>query len=290
MSNVGSVPDIGVLEMAIACAFILVAGIISWKLELGLGRRLAVSATRLVLQLLACGFVLQYVFAWQSWWLVMLVFVGMALMATRISTQRVRSAVEGLFGNVFLSLFVSSATVTLAVTQLVLHADPWYNAQQTIPMLGMILGNGLSATAVAVERLFTDMDMRTDEIETLVALGATPREAAHPSLRAAITAGLTPNLATMAAAGVVTIPGMMSGQLLAGMSPFVAAKYQILVLLMLNAGNAIAVTVACFRIYRRRFSDEGFYLSRALRDDAGAHERNGLGTRLRARGAKAQTK
>ena len=262
------VPDIGALELAVAAAFMLVAGVISWRLELGLGRRLAVSATRLFVQLLACGFVLQYLFSWQTWWLVCLVFALMALSAARISTQRVRHAVEGLFGNVYLSLLVSSLTVTLVVTQLVLHAQPWFSAQQVVPVLGMILGNGMSATAVAVERLFSDLDARADEVETLVALGATPREAAQPSLRAAIAAGLTPNLSVMAASGVVTLPGMMSGQILAGLDPLVAAKYQIVVMLMLNAGNAIAVTVACFRVYRRRFADEGYYLSRALRDDA----------------------
>ena len=124
----------------------------------------------------------------------------------------------------------------------------------------------MSAIAVAIDRLFSDLDSRSDEMFTLVALGATAREAAFPSIKAAIAAGMTPVLATMSAAGIVTIPGMMSGQLLAGADPLAAAKYQIVVMLMLSAANTIAIVMACFLTYRKRFAADGYYLDKGIRE------------------------
>ena len=132
------------------------------------------------------------------------------------STSRVKSSIRGLWPAVFVSLFASSIVVAFVVVEGVIHADPWYNARQLVPIAGMIIGNAMSATAVAIDRLFADMDSRSNEVFALVALGATPKEAAFPSIKAAVGAGMTPILASMSAAGIVTIPGMMAGQLLAG--------------------------------------------------------------------------
>lgn len=261
------VPEVGLVELFCAAALMLVAGIVSWKLELGQGKRIAVSTVRAFAQLLACGFLLSLLFEYQTWWLVCVVIVGMIVAATQIASSRVKS-VSKIRPVLFVSLFASSATVGLIVVEGVVHADPWYNARELVPITGMILGNAMSATAVAVERLFADLDARADEMESLVELGATPREAAMPSLAAAIGAGMTPVLANMCAAGIVTIPGMMTGQILAGADPMLAARYQIVVMLMLSAANTIAIVLACFLSYRRRFSPDGFYLSKGLRDES----------------------
>ena len=140
----------------------------------------------------------------------------------------------------------------------IIHADPWYNAMQLVPISGMILGNTLAAAAVATDRLFASMDSRANEIYMMVALGATPREAAFPSIKAAVGAGMTPLLAQLSAAGIVQIP-----------DPVIAAKYQIVVLLMISAATTLSVVIICFLAYKKRFSVEGYYLSPALRDDAG---------------------
>lgn len=263
------VVQIGWLELVCAAAFMLVAGLISWRFELGQGKRIAVSTLRCFLQLLACGLLLGYLFDLQTWWLVGLVVVGMAVAATQIALGRVKNAVPGLRLPVFLSIFLSSAVVLVAVVEGVIHADPWYDARTVVPIAGMILGNAMSSVAVAIDRLFSDMEARSDEMFALVALGATPREAALPSIRASVAAGMTPTLATMSAAGIVSIPGMMSGQILAGADPLGAAKYQIVVLMMITAANTVAIVLACFLTYRKRFSDEGFYLERGLRPAGG---------------------
>lgn len=261
----GGVVDIGWIELALASLFMLIAAGISWKLELRQTKRILVSTIRCFLQLLAMGLILQYLFAFQTWWLVALMLLVMILAATQIATSRVKNVVRGLGFSVFLSLFTSSIVVCAVVTAGIIHADPWFNAQQVIPIAGMIISNAMTAIAVAVDRLFSSMDSRSDEMFTFVALGATPAEAAKPSLIAAIAAGLTPLLASMSAAGIVSIPGMMTGQILAGADPLIAAKYQIVVLLMISAANIVAIVMACHLVYRKRFADEGYYLEAGLR-------------------------
>ena len=243
----------------------LVAGLVSWKLELGQTRRIAVSSVRCFVQLLAAGFLLTYLFEFQTWWLVLLVLAAMVIAATQIATSRVKSRIPGLVPAVFVSLFVSSTAIGLIVVEGVVHAEPWYNARQLVPIVGMIMGNAMAAVAVAIDRLFADMDARAPEMFSLVALGATPHEAAAPSLKAAIGAGMTPVLANMSAAGIVTFPGMMTGQLLAGADPLAAAKYQIVVMLMLSAANTIAIVMASYLTYRKRFAPDGYYLDKGLR-------------------------
>lgn len=258
--------DIGYLELFCAAGLLLVAGIVSWKLSLGQGKDIAVAGIRAFIQLLAMGLLLIYLFQYQSWWLVLLVLLAMGLSATQIAIGRVKHKVSGLWPNVFLSIFVSSMIIAFIVVDGVIQAEPWYSARQLVPISGMMLGNTMSATAVAIDRLFSDMDSRSDEIFSFIALGATPREAALPSIKAAVAAGIMPTLATMCGAGVVQIPGMMSGQILAGADPLIAAKYQIVVLLMLSAATTLAIVTICFLSFRKRFSKEGFYLDPGLRD------------------------
>jgi len=257
--------DIGYIELFASALLMLIAGVVSYKLELGQAKRILVSTLRCFIQLLAVGFLLQYLFEYQTWWIMVLVVAVMLIAATQIATSRIKSSVPGLIPAVFLSIFVSSLAVGMLIAEGVVRADPWYNAQQLIPIIGMIIGNAMSATAVAIDRLFADMDARENEMFSLVALGATTREAAFPSLKAAVGAGMTPVLATMSAAGIVAIPGMMGGQILSGVDPLAAAKYQIVVMLMLSAATTIAIVMVCFLTYRKRFSQDGYYLDRGQR-------------------------
>lgn len=255
------VVNIGNIELAASALLMLISGIVSLKLRLGQTKNIIVSSARAFIQLLAMGFLLLYIFRYQTWWLVCLIIVAMSVAATQIVIGRVKGVVKGLWLDAFLSIFVSSLVISFIVVEGIIHADPWYSARILIPITGMILGNTLSATAVAIERLFADLDSRTIDIQTMVALGATPREAAFPSIKAAVAAGMTPPLATLSAAGIVQIPGMMSGQILAGSDPVLAAKYQIVVLLMMSAATTIAIVMICFLSYKKRFAKDGYYIA-----------------------------
>lgn len=250
--NSGALP-IGNTELFLAAAFICVAGILSYGLSLGLGRSLLIGAVRTYLQLLALGIILRWVFHNQSaavvWWL----FLAMTFAAARILLGRVKRGPKQLFGAAFTSVLISGITVTLAVTELIIHIQPWYHAQYVLPIGGMILGNSMTGIALTLERLFGDLKQRSDEVWMLLALGATPWEASRSSIRAAVSAGLIPTVNAMNAVGIVSIPGTMTGQILTGADPSMAARYQIVVMLMLSAATAIGSIIAVLLAYSKAF-------------------------------------
>jgi putative ABC transport system permease protein len=252
---------IGWGELALATLFMLVTGALSLAIGLGLVKDLALGTVRTYLQLLALGFVLRWVFETRLWWVVVLILGVMTVMATRIVLKRAPDAPRGLFGSSLVAMAFTGITVTFAVTALVVRVPVWYEPRYVIPIAGMVLGNSMTGIALALERLFHDLESRSGEVLSLTALGASTWESARDSVRSALRAGLIPTINSMAAVGIVFIPGMMTGQILAGADPLEATKYQIVVMLMVSAATAIGSIMAVMLAYRRRFSDEGVYLS-----------------------------
>lgn len=259
---------IGWPELALAAGFMLVTGALSLALGLGLVKDLAIASVRTYLQLLALGLVLRWVFAARLWYVVVALLGLMTVMATRIILKRAPDAPPGLFGPSLLSMATTGITVTFAVTALVVRVPVWYEPRYVIPIAGMVLGNSMTGIALALERLFSDLDARAEEVLGAVALGATPWEAARGAVRSSLRAGLIPTINSMAAAGIVFIPGMMTGQVLAGADPLEATKYQIVVMLMVSAATAIGSIMAVMLAYRRRFSADGVYLEQGIRPPA----------------------
>lgn len=267
---VGGVIPIGVGELVLATGFVLVIGVLSLIMSLKLERDLIIATVRTYVQLLLLGLVLQWVFVNQTWPIVVALLAVMMLAAAQTVMRRVRSAPPGIFGSSIAALALAGITVTFAVTALIVRVPTWYEARYVLPIAGMVIGNAMTGIALTLERLFADLDARNAEILGLTALGASVWEAARPSVQAALKAGMMPTINSMAAAGVVFIPGMMTGQVLAGADPVEAAKYQIVVMLMIAAATGIAAIAATLLMYRRRFTREGVFLEPGLRD-TGAH-------------------
>jgi putative ABC transport system permease protein len=250
---------IGYWELALASVFMLVAAALSVAMSLGLGRAIAIGAVRTYVQLLALGFALGWIFKHDSPWLVCAVLLIMILFAVQTLLARVKHAPRGLFAHSFFAIFLSGVTVTFAVTALVIHVAPWHKAQYVIPLAGMIIGNAMNAVSIALDRLFDDLRKRRDEVAMLLALGATPWEASLNSVRASVTAGMIPILNSMNAVGIVSIPGMMTGQLLSGADPSIAAGYQIVVMFMLSAATALGAMLAVLFVYKKAFNDKAMF-------------------------------
>lgn len=265
----GGVIVIGWPQLVLATLFIVFVGVLSLKLSLGLERDLAVSTVRTYLQLIALGIVLRWVFGIDSPWLVLGIIAVMVLVAARIVLQRSPDAPPGIFASSAVSMGLTGFIVTFAVTGLIVQVEPWYEPRYVIPLAGMVLGNSMTGIALALERVFADLDRRSDELLALTALGATPWEAAHQSIRDALRAGLIPTINSMAAAGIVFIPGMMAGQILAGADPLTATGYQIVVMLMVAAATAMGSVTSVLLTYHRRFTPSGAYLEKGFREDAG---------------------
>ena len=267
MAEASGVIMIGWWQLALATGFVVVVAAISLKLSLGLEKDLAIATVRTYLQLLALGLVLRWVFANQTWWLVVGLLGLMTFVAARIIVRRSPDAPKGILTSSFTSMALTGLIVTFSVTGIILHVDPWYRAQYVIPIAGMVLGNSMTGIALALERVFADMDSRAEELLALVALGATPWEASAGSVRTALRAGMIPTINSMAAVGIVFIPGMMTGQILAGADPLAATGYQIVVMLMVAAATALGSVLAVLLTYRRRFSEDGTFLERGLRGE-----------------------
>jgi putative ABC transport system permease protein len=267
----GGVIEIGWAQLAISTGFVVVVGILSLRLSLGLERDLAIATVRTFLQLIALGLVLRWVFGVDSPWLVLAILVLMMAAAAQTIVKRAPDAPPGIFGSSLVTMLLTGFTVTFAVTGLIIQVEPWYRAQYVIPIAGMVLGNSMNGIALSLERTFADLDARSGEVLALTALGATPWEAAGDSVRVAIRAGLIPTINAMAAAGIVFIPGMMTGQVLAGADPLAASYYQIVVMLMVSAATALGSVLAVMLSYRRRFTADGVYIEKGYR--AGSSDR-----------------
>jgi putative ABC transport system permease protein len=137
------------------------------------------------------------------------------------------------------ALTISTAATLAYVIGVVVRPTPWWEPQYVIPIAGMILGNSMTSAALAGDRLQADLFTRRDEIEARLALGFSGREAVQPLVRSALRAAMIPTVNGMMTVGVVQLPGMMTGQILAGASPLTAIRYQIVVVFMLAVATAL---------------------------------------------------
>lgn len=263
-TTTGVIP-IGPWQLALATLFVIFVGVLSIRLSLGVTKDLTIATVRTYVQLLALGFVLRWVLGVDSAWLVVGIMLLMVLFASTRIARRSPDAPKGIFGGAFISMALTGFIITFAVTGVIVQVEPWYLPQYVIPLAGMVIGNSMTGIALALERVYADLDSRAEEVLALTALGATPWEAAHGSVRTALRAGLIPTINSMSAAGLVFIPGMMAGQILAGADPVAATGYQIVVMLMVAAATALGSVVALLLTYHRRFTADGTFLEKGFR-------------------------
>lgn len=250
--------DVSWIDLALSFALILVAiGVSRWR-HLELDRGFLVGAIRTIVQLIAVGYILVYIFAADRWWLVMLALAVMLLAATQAAARRAggekqkRGDRKTLWIISGTSMLIGSGVTLAYVTQVLLRVDPWYEPQYLIPLFGMIVGNAMNASALAAERLASELESNRGKVEAYLALGASPARASAEPERRAMTAALIPTINGLMTVGLVSLPGMMTGQILAGVSPLLAIRYQIVVMFML-AGATAVTTVAVVLWYRRTF-------------------------------------
>ncbi|MEF2144899.1 MAG: iron export ABC transporter permease subunit FetB [Desulfovibrionaceae bacterium] len=245
--------DIGPWQLALGLVFILFAQGLSLALRLGLVRDLALGTLRTFAQLFLMGYVLQLVFDLNTLSVTIGVFCVMLVTAVLTVRGRVRERTVPFALPLGLSMFASYFLVSLLVTSVVVQASPWWNPVYFIPLSGMVVGNSMPALAVALERLFSSLRTRRNEVEMMLSLGADYREASADITREAVKAGMIPSITSMMGVGLVFIPGMMTGQILAGANPLLAIRYQIVVMLMLVASTGVGSILAVLLVRRRCF-------------------------------------
>jgi putative ABC transport system permease protein len=237
-------------DLVLCAALVLVAaGISAWQ-RVGLARGFLWGAARAVVQLVAVGYLLTYVFATSRWYLVLAVLLVMLLAATKTVADRHPGNRRGIALISGTAMLVGAGLTLAYVGAVVVHVSPWYDPRYLIPLFGMIIGNSMNGAALAAERLASEMELRRAEVEAYLALGASPAQASAEPVRRALTAALIPAVNGLMVVGLVSLPGMMTGQILAGASPLLAVRYQIVVAFML--AGAVAVTSAIVVLWYRR--------------------------------------
>ena len=245
------------LDLSMAAVLVLILAIISITLKLGLARNIIVAAIRTVVQLLLIGLVLKALFAHVDLLWVATLSIFMLLMAGREVMARQQRRFGGLWGYGLgtLSMFVSSFALTVYALIVIVGTEPWYTPQYAIPLLGMMLGNTMTGVSLALDKLTTSAWQQRNVIEARLILGQDWRTAIGDITRDSVRIGMIPMINAMAAAGIVSLPGMMTGQILSGTEPIEAVKYQILIMFLITAGTGFSAILATWIGARRLFDD-----------------------------------
>ena len=239
---------LGLTDVALAAVLVLANAIASMILRLRLHRQVLWAATRMVVQLLLVGLLLRIVFRLQSpsvTLVIVLLMIGAAAREVAVRPERRLHQ----HGNYRIGIAVvglsSLATVVLALMTAI-RPEPWYDPRYAIPLMGIVLGSVLNSATLGLDSFFEGIANRRQAIEAQLALGATMREALGELTRSSIRRGMIPIINQMSAAGIITLPGIMTGQLLAGMDPIEAVKYQILLLFLLTGAGGLASAGAVY--------------------------------------------
>ena len=243
-------------QLALAAALIVVNLGLSYTLRLGLTRTLLVASARMTVQLLLVGYVLGYIFALNRPLPVLGVALLMAGVASTAAVNRTSRRFAGVYWDSLVTILAVSFVVTGYGLKGVLGVEPWFEPQYAVPILGMVLGNALTGISLALERFTEGLVGHREQIETLLALGATRWEAAHTEIQTAVRTGMIPTLNSMMVMGLVSLPGMMTGQILAGANPVDAVRYQIVIMFMLAAATALGSLLIVLLAYRRLLSKD----------------------------------
>jgi putative ABC transport system permease protein len=220
-------PSVQIIPLGRLCLMLLppaVVVVVLLRWSLGPGQAL-VAIARMVVQLLLVGFGLVFIFESDAAWVVFAVLGVMISVSSWIALRTVPAHRRALYGRACAAIAVGGGISFALVTQLVLDLEPWYYARYAIPLAGMIFANAMTSVSLAAERVYAELDRGVGYEE---------------ARRTALGAALIPITNAMLAVGLVSLPGMMTGQILSGVDPLLAVRYQIMVMCMVYASAGLA--------------------------------------------------
>jgi putative ABC transport system permease protein len=247
--------ELSALQVTVAALLIIVNAAISLVLRLGLERSLLIASIRTILQLLLIGFVLDWVFHVERSFVVAAMLTVMTSVAGYTAFTRSGYAYAGMLIDTMVAVWASSWLILgFAMFAVLQGARSWHDPQYAIPLLGMILGNTLNGITLGLAGILDGLRSGREQIETLLSLGASRWEAAREPIQKALITATTPVINSMMVVGIVSLPGMMTGQLLAGVAPIQAVKYQIVIMFLIASATALGSIGVVLLSYRRLFS------------------------------------
>jgi putative ABC transport system permease protein len=248
--------SLGYSDLIIASLLLLFSGLLSIRLRLGLERQIGIAALRMVVQLMLIGLVLKLLFQMVSpLWTAIAAAIMIALAGREVMARQKRKFTGWwTYGLGTSSLMIACSIVTVLALTTQIRPEPWFDPRFAIPILGMILGNTMNGISIGLDRLLSSAHEGRAAIEARLALGHDRTRAMQPLIADSIRAGLIHIINAMSAAGLISLPGMMTGQILAGVDPTEAVKYQILIMFLI-AGSTTLGTLAAVIFAARRLTD-----------------------------------
>ena len=250
-----SVMDLSILNLGFAYLFVLLLLLIFKSRGIRRERQIVIATIRMSIQLTIMGYLLMYVFAHPSWYLTVLVLVTMVGFAIYNAKKRVKYDMPKKLIRIMSISMVSGYVISAGVFLLIiLQVDPWFNPQYCIPISGMIIGNAMTGIALGANKLCSEMRSKRAMVENSLMLGATPKMATHEIVNDAFDSSILPTMNNMLAMGIVSLPGMMTGQILSGTFPITAIKYQIAIMLAILGCTTITVMLFVSYGYKTFFN------------------------------------
>ena len=252
-----SVISLSPLDLSLAASLVVALAILTARIGMGMSRSLLIAGARTVIQLLLIGLVLKSLFEnAQLYWVAGLALIMVSVAGYEVMARHGRrfSGWWG-YGIGASAMFVSAFAVTVLALTTMIGPSPWWEPQYAIPLLGMMLGNTMTGIALGLDRLTQTAWQQRRVIEARLMMGHGWNDSIAQIRRDAARSGLMPIINAMAAAGIVSLPGMMTGQILAGTPPMEAVKYQILIMFLITAGTGFGTLGAVWLGSKRLFDD-----------------------------------
>ncbi|XP_006459590.1 hypothetical protein AGABI2DRAFT_184217 [Agaricus bisporus var. bisporus H97] len=234
-------------NVLIAFAFISFNALVSWVLEIGIGKSLLISAVRCMVQLTLVATILQQVFMAENKWIVAGIAILLNVLGTmEVVVNKVKCRYEYMLPSVLIAMLGSTIPISIIGTRYAMAVDPFWEPMQYIPIVGMLCGATISGITVSTNYILKEFQENRDKVEIYLAFGASRIEACRPIAIAALRLALTPTINSMSVLGIIAIPGMMTGAILGGSSVQQAARLQMIIIFMISSSTTLATVFTTF--------------------------------------------
>lgn len=249
--------DIQWTQLALAYILIIPAAVLLLYFKTGLVKDLFIAIVRVTVQLILVGVYLKYIFQYNELWINLLWITVMIIVAGMTISQRSNLQTRRFAPPVVLGIITGLVVTTGVIAPLVIGAKEYFNAQYIIPISGMIIGNSLTSSVVGMRAFYNMIKSDKERYMFFLMCGANRNEALKPFIGSAMKEAYNPMIATTATIGVISLPGMMTGQILGGNDPIIAVKYQIMIMLAILAGIILTVFISLAVSIRYAFDEFG---------------------------------
>ena len=249
--------DITWANLAVGYLLMLIPLGIFYYYQTGLVKTTLIAVVRMGVQLYLVGLYLQYIFDLNSAWINLAWVVVMIVVASVTEIRRTHLNIHLFLWPIFLAMSISVFLIDIYFFKFVLKLDNLFDARYFIPITGMIIGNSMSSNIVAFNTYFHNLELSQTRYRFALANGATQSEALKSYIAEALRRAMTPSIASASIMGIISLPGMMTGQILGGANPATAIKYQIMVMICIIVCNVLTITLSIWLSNRFIFNSMG---------------------------------